>query len=261
MNTIIIMWNPETSDFHLKDLKNNIRILRYDADEMTFLGDDEKEGTEYVDLSWHFSTRKKIGHGDRFYMVRGGEGKTGIVMSGTLQSNPYENEGWKENEHARYSCDLHCECIIDTECAPHISIQDLMEAIPEIDWTNGNDGIILDEKQAFTLEKMWAEYVYKYFRIFDAKRAGKNFPANYIPNRLAKFLTKTGDDRCEICGYSNNNHFVRYIPRRTDIRCKNGDTVWDHIHCICGNCGTMSYEMLAQKLGEKDYIDEEKNIY
>ena len=42
MNTIIIVWNPETSDFHLKDLKNDIRILRYDADEMTFLGDDEE---------------------------------------------------------------------------------------------------------------------------------------------------------------------------------------------------------------------------
>lgn len=59
MNTIIIMWNPETSDFHLKDLKNDIRILRYDADEMTFLGDDEEEDTAYVDLSWYFSTRKK----------------------------------------------------------------------------------------------------------------------------------------------------------------------------------------------------------
>ena len=91
--------------------------------------------------------------------------------------------------------------------------------------------------------------------------------AGYIPDRLEEYLSKVTEGTCEICGYNykkiwredceQNNHFVRFIPRRTDQKCKNGDNVWKHFHCICPSCSQLPYKAIGEKLGEKDFFDDE----
>lgn len=81
---------------------------------------------------------------------------------------------------------------------------------------------------------MWAEYIYKYYNVLDSQRASKAFTAGYIPDRLEEYLSKVTEGTCEICGYNykkiwgedceQNNHFVRFIPRRTDQNARTATT-------------------------------------
>lgn len=233
----------------------------HDEDKMSFICDDEDIPGESIDLNWSIWDYKNVNDGDRFYMLRVGEGKTGIVMSGIIDSMPYKDEDWSGKGREVYYADLWCDCMVDTEVAPYVSTEDLMQAMPGFDWAGGHSGRVLDDAMAVKLEKLWAEYVYKYFGIFDGKRANRSFSPSHMPDALVDYLEKNTDMTCEICGYNFDkvwgkksdykNTFVRFIPRRTDIRCKNGDTVWQHIHCVCPNCSKMTYDDLAKKLGEE----------
>lgn len=264
MKTVILMWNPAISSFKMDEFRKCIKIMdHHDEDEILYYSDDEDIPGERIDLNWSIWDYKNVNYGDRFFMIRVGEGKTGIVMSGTITSKPYKDEDWCGKNREVYYSDLFCDCMVDTEVAPHISTEQLIEAIPGFDWTGGHSGRVLNEAMAAKLEELWAEYYYKYFGIFDNKRASRKFPPSRMPDALVDYLENSKDMPCEICGYNfekvwgkkscYKNTFVRYIPRRTDIRCKNGDTVWKHIHCVCPNCSKMTYEDLAKKLGEKFY--------
>ena len=264
MSTVVLMWNPAISGFKIEEFRDCIKSMRnHDEDEMSFITDEDVFQDDSLPINWSIWDYKNVHYGDRFFMVRVGEGQTGIVMAGTITSEPYKGKDWSGNGRKVYYSDLFCDCIVDTEVAPHISTEQLMEAMPEFDWTGGHSGRVLSDALAAKLEKLWAEYYYKYFGIFDNKRACRKFPPSRMPDALVDYLEKNRDMTCEICGYNFDkvwgmksyykNTFVRYIPRRTDIRCKNGDTVWKHIHCVCPNCSKMTYEDLAKKLGEEFY--------
>lgn len=259
MKTVVLMWNPAISSFHKEDLSKCIQVLgSYNEEDCP---------NEYLDLNWSIWDHEQVKDGDRFFMVKVGEGKIGIVMAGTIQSDPYKDKDWSGKDREVYYADLFCECIVDIETAPYISTQELKKAMPEFDWAGGHSGRVIEDSMAFKLEKMWAEYVYKYYNVLDSQRAGKAFTAGYIPDRLEEYLSKVTEGTCEICGYNykktwgedceQNNHFVRFIPRRTDQKCKNGDNVWKHFHCICPSCSQMPYKAIGEKLGEKDFFDDE----
>ena len=70
MKTYILFWNPEISSYKLDDFQEKLGEL------------------EYNDLNWSIWEYEKASCGDRFYMVRCGEGKTGICMSCFLLLTP-----------------------------------------------------------------------------------------------------------------------------------------------------------------------------
>lgn len=264
MNTVILMWNPSISSFKKEEFRHFISIMRnHDEDGMPFYYDEEDNFRDDTGINWSIWDYENVSYGDRFFMVRVGEGKTGIVMAGSIMSEPYKDEDWSGKGREVYYSDLFCECMIDSDAAPYISTKELEEAMPDFDWSGGHSGRVLDETTAEKLEVMWAEYLYKYFGIFDNKRCGRAITASFIPETLLRHVKATSDCTCEICGYNFQkiwgedcnfeNMFVRYVPRRSDVRAKNGDTFMQHIHCVCPNCGKMSYDKLADKLGEKDY--------
>ena len=76
MNTFIMMWNPAISNWNM------------DSFELSLCHFDE------VEFNWAIYDYKKAKVGDRFFLVRCGEGETGIVMSGTISSRPYKGEDW-----------------------------------------------------------------------------------------------------------------------------------------------------------------------
>ncbi len=171
MKTVVLMWNPAISSFHKEDLSKCIQVLdSYNEEDCP---------NEYLNLNWSIWDHEQVKDGDRFFMVKVGEGKTGIVMAGTIQSNPYKDKDWSGKDREVYYADLFCECIVDIETAPYISTQELKEAMPEFDWTGGHSGRAIEDSMAFKLEKMWAEYVYKYYNVLDSQRAGKAFTAGY----------------------------------------------------------------------------------
>ena len=71
-----MMWNPAISNWNM------------DGFELSLCHFDE------VEFNWAIYDYKKAKVGDRFFLVRCGEGETGIVMSGTISSKPFKGEDW-----------------------------------------------------------------------------------------------------------------------------------------------------------------------
>ena len=69
--TFILMWNPAISSATMEYHQYCI------------------ENFDNESFNWSVYEWEKAHEGDRFYLVRVGEGKTGIVMSGIFTSEPY----------------------------------------------------------------------------------------------------------------------------------------------------------------------------
>ena len=77
--TIILMWNPYFNSYKMEQFEDELHHLHLG---MT------------TDYNWSIHEHNKVEDGDRIYMVRCGQGRTGIVMSGTLVGEPYGGEDW-----------------------------------------------------------------------------------------------------------------------------------------------------------------------
>ena len=72
MKTFILFWNPEISSYTIERLREDLEVEQHVS-------------------NWSVWEHKKAHKGDRFFMVRCGEGKTGICMSGFFSSEPYQD--------------------------------------------------------------------------------------------------------------------------------------------------------------------------
>lgn len=80
-------------------------------------------------------------------MLRVGEGNTGIVFYGEFTSNPYQGGDWAGKGKVRQYVDLTCKDALDPDLRPYATIEELEEAIPEIDWRKGHSGQLLTYEQ------------------------------------------------------------------------------------------------------------------
>lgn len=142
--TFILMWNPAFSSVTVEDHLYCIENF----DEVTF--------------NWSVYEWEKAHEGDRFYLVRVGEGKTGIVMSGLFTSEPYVADDWNKNRGSKqiHYMDMRPNFIVNPETMPIVTTAQLHEAIPDFEWTKGHSGVLLSEQQARKLEDLFAEYLH-----------------------------------------------------------------------------------------------------
>ena len=155
MKTYILFWNPAISSYKLDDFQEKLREL------------------EYNDLNWSVWEHEKASCGDRFYMVRCGEGKTGICMSGYFASDPYKGEDWSGKGKETYYVDLDPDVMIHPDYRVILTTEELSLSIPDFDWTGGHSGRLLEEGLAEKLEALWKKFLAANEEIF-AVRAIKN---------------------------------------------------------------------------------------
>lgn len=142
MKTFILFWNPAISSYKFDDFQREL-------EEMT---------DYYNNMNWSVWEHEKAHAGDRFFMVRCGNGKTGICMSGYFRSNPYKDEDWSGRGRVTYYMDLEPDVMIHPEHLPILTTMELMNEIPTFDWTGGHSGRLLDEKSAEKLENLWKDF-------------------------------------------------------------------------------------------------------
>lgn len=142
--TYVLMWNPAISSYKMKDHINSIPNIL----------------TEHFNWSvYDYQNAKKD---DRFVLVRCGEGKTGIVMSGIFDSNPYQGNDWSGRGRRVFYMDMTPNFIADPESTRIITTQDLQKAIPSFDWSGGRSGRLLTEEQAKQLEELISPYLQQF---------------------------------------------------------------------------------------------------
>ena len=143
MKTFILFWNPAISSYKLDDFQREL-----------------EEMTEYYNnMNWSVWEYEKASAGDRFFMVRCGNGKTGICMSGYFSSNPYKDEDWSGRERVTYYMNLEPDVMIHPDYLPILTTKELMSALPSFDWKGGHSGRLLDDKNAEKLESLWKEFL------------------------------------------------------------------------------------------------------
>ena len=142
--TFIMRWNTDISNYKLSEFE--------DAMEDFF-----DEGFYY---DWSIWDYQKAHIGDRFYMIRTGEGANGVVMRGTIIGSPYPDEDWSGKGRKVYYIRMNLSNMIHPERTPLLLTTDeLTESIPDFNWREGHSGEILNDTQSTKLEEVWADYI------------------------------------------------------------------------------------------------------
>ena len=158
--TFIMRWNTDISNYKLPEFE--------DAMEDFF---DERF---YYD--WSIWDHQKAHTGDRFYMIRTGKGKNGVVMRGTISGTPYPDEDWSGKGRKVYYVRLSLTNMIHPERTPLLLTTDeLTETISNFNWKEGHSGEILNDAQSAKLEEVWADYIERTHAISSEEVVEGNF--------------------------------------------------------------------------------------
>ena len=243
MATYVLFWNPDISSYTKE------RFLQ-DFSECEGVG------------NWSFYEHNKVKKGDSFFMVKCGEGKTGIVMRGEITSMCYSDRDWspKDRKNIFYADIETGVCFNPWSDVPLITPDILTEGIPDFNWYGGHSGRRLGITEANKLEQIWAEYIDRSQTAFCNEDAwGDDYYECIISKAEAKKLVKRHGCRCEICGYSYEAIFGGNDAAKRD--CNTYPVVIRHprlnrlLFNICRNCGIMPDDILAQKLIEKQELN------
>ncbi len=150
MKTFILFWNPAISSYKLDDFQRELEELT----------------NHYNNMNWSVWEYEKACAGDRFFMVRCGNGNTGICMSGYFSSDPYQDEDWSGRGRVTYYMNLEPDVMIHPDHFPILPTSELVRAIPSFDWKGGHSGRLLDENYAEKLEQLWASFLKQHPELF-----------------------------------------------------------------------------------------------
>ena len=141
--TFVMRWNPELSSHKVVDFEHAMEDF-YD------------DGFYY---DWSIFDYEKVHVGDRFFMLKVGNGNTGIVMSGIIVSLPYKDEDWSgKGRDVRY-VRMIPDCMVHPDKTEIISTQSLDEELPGVNWNEGHSGVLLTNEQAGKFDELWHNYM------------------------------------------------------------------------------------------------------
>ena len=253
MSVVILRWNPEISSYGMDRFKNAI---------------EEARNTQNYMLNWSVWEHEKVHCGDRFFMLRVGKGKTGVVMSGRIVSEPYHDEDWSGKGRMTYYVNIQPDFLVDTERGTHLSIRDLEKALPRYVWKEGHSGTVLNDSLGTKLEWLWVDFLYNTFSVSAKKNFASNLcetntesvPKTYhysmvVPLQLD--LVKKRGAACEICGYDYEKVFdlaflnyggvqniYYFFPSKRPVK-----NVRQNFHCICANCRNIYNDLCTDTNG------------
>lgn len=147
MSVVLLRWNPEISSFRMEDFEKALKYAR---------------NSQNYTLNWSVWEHEKIHSGDRFFMLRVGKGNTGIVMSGSILSEPYPEKDWSGKNRNIYYVDIVPDFLIDSNNNPPLRIADLEKEMPKYDWKEGHSGMVLGDSYGTMLEGLWAFSNHRY---------------------------------------------------------------------------------------------------
>ena len=144
-NTFLLRWNPAISSYTMQRLDNDIA--------------EWSDGYWSEDFDWSVHEWEKAHAGDRFFMVRVGEGNTGVFAAGRFTSEPYQSEDWSGKGRKVFYMAMEFEAVFHPERADIITTEELERELPNLDWRKGHSGEQLNMEDAEHLELMWRDYV------------------------------------------------------------------------------------------------------
>lgn len=225
MNTFIMMWNPEISNWKKDDFE--VSLCHFDD----------------VEFNWAIYDYKKAKIGDRFFFVCCGGENQGIVMSGTLSSKPYKDEDWSGKGREVFYVKMNLGTMVHPDYEEILSVEELEDAIPGFDWRGGHSGRLLDKMSAGKLEFLWQAYLNENEFAFEKGFARRDEWYDDSDEIINDYLRKKYGESCECCGFNYKKVFGRNCKETIDyISLDSPDVDYDaedlekSYHALCPNC-------------------------
>ena len=144
-NTFLLRWNPAISSYTMQRLDSDM--------------EDWASGYWSKDFDWSIHEWQKARMGDRFFMVRVGDGNTGIFAAGRFTTEPYKGKDWADKGRETYYMQMDFEAVFHPERTGIITTEELERELPDIDWSKGHSGELVDNETADKLELMWRDHI------------------------------------------------------------------------------------------------------
>lgn len=158
-NTFLLRWNPAISSYTMARLDQDLEAWA--------------SGYWDEDFDWSIHEWQQARKGDRFFLVRVGEGNTGIFAAGRFTSDPTLGEDWSGKGREVYYMQMTFEAVFHPERTEIISTEELERELPHLDWRKGHSGELVDHETADRLELMWRDFIGRNKAIY-LPRAAKN---------------------------------------------------------------------------------------
>lgn len=142
--TFLLTYNPARFDFYETDVPEAQALLA--------------EGMEVADR-WSVGSRTRgIGPGDAFYLLQQGAGARGLVASGTVASEVFQDEHFDPDVSglANY-VEVWWNAILDEDAI--LPLTDLKDRFPQQHWSPQGSGQSVRPEIADDLAAMWAEHI------------------------------------------------------------------------------------------------------
>jgi 5-methylcytosine-specific restriction protein A len=146
MKTYLLAWNPK----------------RWIWDNIIQMSEDVKMGMVVYDR-WSSGVSKRPQKGDRFFLIRLGEGPRGIFASGSIVKDSFEDLHWDEEKSSTGKTTNYVEIKYDTLLNPDVDPilpRDLLNMPPlsEMHWDTQMSGVHIPDNVVKELEQLWANF-------------------------------------------------------------------------------------------------------
>jgi hypothetical protein len=146
MATFLLAWNPDRWPWDEDDLREKVTRVR--------------KGKSVSD-QWSTGGSRRPRKGDQFYLIKlGKELPKGIIASGTIESNVFQDLHWDEEKAARGETTNYAKIRYDVLLDPYtepILDRELLNSpeFSEMHWDTQMSGIEIKENVLFELESIW----------------------------------------------------------------------------------------------------------
>lgn len=169
----MLRWNTAVSNFKVKDFEKCMDLFR----------------NEDFCMSWSIWDWQDVRVGDKVYLLRVGEGKTGIVMRGEIISDSYVDQDWSGKGRIVHYVYFKVTEMMHPEKAVIPTTDALAENWRDIEWNGGHSGTLLSNRDAYSLDKYFDRFLVDNREQFSAsENNGIALSAEKIPSEYKDYF-------------------------------------------------------------------------
>ena len=214
-NTVVLMWNPAISSVKEKDYREWFEGI----------------GTFNEKLfNWSIHDHAESGFGDRFVLIRVGEGSTGLMMDGMIISDCRKGKDWSGRGREVFYADLIPMKAFNPENGAEFPTTDMLaQAVPDFNWSGGHSGQILTPEQAEALDVFLKEYYKKHSQ--EERKYDKMRSRDYVVSASSIYPSEKDLDKNSLADprpfiESSILRAIGIEPAQLEEKWKEHDNVW-----------------------------------
>jgi 5-methylcytosine-specific restriction enzyme A len=250
MPTYLLTWNPERWQW-------------------TYIQDSIAQISQqgFCNERWSLGVTKRINTGDRVFLMKLGEVPRGIVASGWVASNTFQDVHWSNETKLALYADIHFDTILAPDREAIFPIELLQYGIyRNVSWTPQKSGNSIPDDVAEQLEKDWAKFLdrsvpVRQIAYADEINETKTFDESITKQVKVNIYERSAEARaicikrygpsCSVCGFDFGKKFgeigegfihVHHLKPLSDIQGVYKLNPIDDLRPVCPNCHAMLHQ-------------------